>query len=288
MDQKAASILRVSAHGGHSGEFCLHAKDSLADVVATYAAQGFSWIGLTEHMPPFTDSGLYPDERQAGLKAVDLQHQFGRYIETARQLQRDYAGKMKIFVGMESEFYTGVVPWIQQLQQSFQLDYLVGSVHHVHECCFDFSAVDYAAAVELLGDHERLYCAYFDAQLKMIEQLQPAVVGHFDLIRIYDPDYAQRIQLPVVAQRIERNLQRISQLGLMLDFNVRALVKGASEPYVSAPILRRAMQMGIDVVPGDDSHGVASVGGGIDVAVDLLQQAGYHCRWRKPPAMKGM
>ncbi|MCD6528007.1 MAG: histidinol-phosphatase [Desulfuromonas sp.] len=288
MNDTAQRPLRVSSHGGHSGEFCLHAKDSLAQIVAGYAAQGFDWIGLTEHMPPLTDGGLYPDEQQAGLSAVDLQRQFDRYVATARQLQQDYAGRMTIYVGMETEFYAGAVPWIHELNKLYHFDYLVGSVHHVHERCFDFSAADYAAAVELLGDHDALYCAYFDAQLAMIEHLQPAVVGHFDLIRLYDPDYAERFQQPAVAARIERNLQRIAQLGLMLDFNVRALAKGASEPYVSAPILQRALQLGIDIVPGDDSHGVASVGIGIDEAIKLLQQAGYHCQWRRPKsAAKG-
>ncbi len=37
-------LLRVSAHGGHSGEFCLHAKDTLVQIVETYADQGFAWL----------------------------------------------------------------------------------------------------------------------------------------------------------------------------------------------------------------------------------------------------
>ena len=273
---------RVSAHGGHSGEFCLHAKDSLEQIVATYADQGFSWIGITEHMPPVTDDKLYPDEQQAGLRASDLLHQFDRYVKTARRLQQQYAGKMTIYVAMETEFYAGAVPWIHELHQLYNFDYLVGSVHHIHERCFDFSLEDYAATLELLGGYDAMYCAYFDAQLAMIEHLKPVVVGHFDLIRLHDPDYARRLKHPAVAEVIERNLQRIARLGLMLDFNVRALAKGASEPYVSAPILKRALQLGIDIVPGDDSHGVDSVGVGLDEGISLLLQSGYHCQWRQP------
>ncbi|OQY20298.1 MAG: restriction endonuclease [Desulfobacteraceae bacterium 4572_35.1] len=273
---------RVSAHGGHSGEFCLHAKDNLADIVATYAQQGFSWIGLTEHMPPPVDDKLYPDEQQAGLKAVDLLRQFDRYVQTARRLQQQYAGEMTIYVSMESEFYAGAVPWVRQLQRQYNLDYLVGSVHHVNECCFDFSVTEYQYAIEVAGGLDAAYCNYFDAQYAMIEHLRPAVVGHFDLIRLFDDDYPRRMQQPQVAQRIERNLQRIAQLGLMLDFNVRALLKGATEPYVTAPILQRALELEIDIVPGDDSHGVSSVGVGLDSAIKLLHDAGCPCQWRKP------
>ena len=274
--------LRVSAHGGHSGEFCLHAKDTLSQVVEAYAAQQFAWIGLTEHMPPMTDAGLYPDEKAAGITAQQLQQQFDHYVSTARQLQTKYADKMAIFVAMETEFYAGTVPWIKQLNQGYHFDYLVGSVHHVMDQCFDFSREDYTKAVALAGGYDALYCAYFDAQFAMIEHLNPAVVGHFDLIRLHDVDYAQRLRQPEIAQRIERNLQLIAQKGLLLDFNVRALAKGASEPYVSAPILKRALELGIDLVPGDDSHGVASVGVGLDEATRLLRDAGYHCQWRLP------
>lgn len=275
-------LLRVSAHGGHSGEFCLHAKDTLTQVVETYAEQGFAWLGLTEHMPPMTDVGLYPDEKAAGLTAQQLQQQFDRYVTTARQLQKKYAKTMAIFVAMETEFYAGTVPWVQRLTELYQLDYLVGSVHHVMEQCFDFSRDDYAKAVHCAGGTDALYCAYFDAQFAMINHLSPAVVGHFDLVRLHDSDYAQRFKQPDIAQRIERNLQLIAQKGLLLDFNVRALAKGASEPYVSAPILKRALELGIDLVPGDDSHGVASVGVGLDEATRLLTDAGYHCQWRLP------
>jgi histidinol-phosphatase (PHP family) len=275
-------LLRVSAHGGHSGEFCLHAKDTLVQIVETYADQGFAWLGLTEHMPPMTDVGLYPDEKAAGITAQQLQQQFDRYVTTARQLQKKYAKTMAIFVAMETEFYAGSVPWIQRLKQLYQLDYLVGSVHHVMEQCFDFSRDDYTKAVELAGGYDALYYAYFDAQFAMINHINPAVVGHFDLIRLHDADYVQRFKQPEIWQRIERNLQLIAQKGLLLDFNVRALAKGASEPYVSAPILKRALELGIDLVPGDDSHGVASVGVGLDEATRLLTNAGYHCRWRLP------
>lgn len=274
--------LRVSAHGGHSGEFCLHAQDTLTQIVEAYAEQGFVWIGLTEHMPPMTDAGLYPDEKAAGLTAQQLQQQFHRYVTTARQLQTQYAKTMAIFVAMETEHYAGTVPWIQRLQKLYQLDYLVGSVHHVMEQCYDFSRQDYHSAVELVGGHDALYCAYFDAQFSMIEHLSPAVVGHFDLIRIHDADYSARLRQPEIARRVERNLQLIAQKGLLLDFNVRALAKGASEPYVSAPILKRAIELGIDLVPGDDSHGVASVGRGLDEGTRLLYEAGYHCNWRLP------
>ena len=41
----------VSLHGGHSGEFCSHARDTLEEMVLAYIDQGFDRVGITEHMP---------------------------------------------------------------------------------------------------------------------------------------------------------------------------------------------------------------------------------------------
>jgi len=127
-----------------------------------------------------------------------------------------------------------------------------------------------------------LYCAYFDRQYELLSALKPEVVGHFDLIRIFDPNYLEHLVLPQVWERICRNLEFIRTNGLILDFNLRALSKGAEEPYVSKPILKKALSMGIAVVPGDDSHGVDSVGGHMDRGIEILSACGAATRWKRP------
>jgi histidinol-phosphatase (PHP family) len=87
----SSSIARVSVHGGHSGQFCLHAKSTLEEVIQAYIAAGYSWVGITEHMPPLNDSVRYPDEAQQGLSAKALQEQFQRYFAEVRRLQAKYA-----------------------------------------------------------------------------------------------------------------------------------------------------------------------------------------------------
>ena len=69
------SFTRVSVHGGHSGEFCHHAKDSLEAVVQAYVDAGFTWAGITEHMPPLDDSKRYFDEADSNIAATALQDQ---------------------------------------------------------------------------------------------------------------------------------------------------------------------------------------------------------------------
>ena len=158
---------------------------------------------------------------------------------------------------------------------------MVGSVHHVDDINFDFDESHYENATRALGGIHQLYCRYFDIQYEMINRLRPQVVGHFDLIRLYDPDYPTRLKQPEIEKKINRNLAAIQTLGLVLDFNMRSFQKGAPEPYLSRPILEKALEMGIPVVPGDDSHGVDTVGLHIGEAIDLLNEMGFNTNWEE-------
>ena len=272
----------VSIHGGHSGEFCNHAVDTLEDIVKAYIRKGFVWVGLTEHAPPVTDAFMYPDERDAGLDAGRLYERFAAYIRTARELKARFADTLDIYVGFETELTSGSLPFTRRLMETFQADYIVGSLHHVDDISFDFSREDYFGAVESLGGHDNLYRRYFDQQYELIKALNPAVIGHFDLIRIHDPDYKARLARPEIAARIDRNLQLIADRGLILDFNLAALSKNMYEPYVSVNILEKARKMGIAVVPGDDSHSVDSVGRHLDAGIKILTGMGFNTDWQRP------
>lgn len=275
-------IQRVSIHGGHSGPFCNHARDTLEEIVRAYIEKGFAWVGLTEHMPPADDAFLYPEERRAGLTAALMQERFGRYMTEARRLQRVYAGRIAIYVGFETEDTTGAVDLALRLMAEYAPDYIVGSVHHVADIPFDYSVEAYRDAVAAAGGIQALYCRYFDRQYDLIERLGPRVVGHFDLIRIFDPLYRRHILLPDIQGKIHRNLELIRRLNLILDFNVAALKKGAAEPYVCGPILAQARRLGIAVVPGDDAHSVATVGLHLDEGIRILQEMGFSTQWRAP------
>jgi histidinol-phosphatase (PHP family) len=267
---------KISCHGGHSGEFCLHARDTLAEIVAEYHAQGFTCVCLTEHMPPETDAWLYPDERATGMSAADLRRRFEHYIQTARRLAEEYAGRMTVLVGMETEWYPGADLAVARWRD--RLDMVVGSVHHVWGIGFDYSAEYYAEAMRVAGGLIAAYEAYFDAQHEMLRTVRPEVVGHFDLIRLHDPDYTQTMSNPSVWARIVRNLEWVRENGAILDVNARALLKIQHEPYVCLPILSKAASMGIVAAPGDDAHGVGDVGKGMDRVGEILVRLGLDAR----------
>lgn len=276
------TIARVSVHGGHSGQFCSHATDNLEDIVKSYLGKGFSWVGITEHAPPINDALRYADQAEAGLSSTFLLEQFGSYMRECRRLQQKYKARIHLYAALEIETYSGYEEFVPFLVERFEPDYIVGSIHFVNDINFDYSQAMYDRAVESAGGIDEMYLMYFDLQYEMITRLKPEVVGHFDLIRIFDPNYRDRLAQPQVVAKMRRNLELIKELDLILDFNLRALHKGAPEPYVSGSILEMVSEYGIAIVPGDDSHGLSTVGNFFDQGVEILKAHGISTDWARP------
>jgi len=275
----------ISLHGGHSGQFCCHAQDSLEDLIKAYISKGFKAVGISEHMPPPGHRFLYPDELKQGLSVKDLEDRFSRYFLELERLKQKYKSDIRIFKGFETETVTGSPALVRSLIQEFNPDYIVGSVHHLNDRCFDYSRQHYEAIAADFDSLDAMYMAYFDAQYEMILDLRPFVVGHFDLIRIYDPDFEARLDKPEISKRIRRNLSVIKDLGLVLDYNLRPLAKGEKTPYLTPAILERAKGLGIPVIPGDDAHSKEQAGMFVDRAVQSLKNMGFSTNWPRPRCM---
>ncbi|PCJ43583.1 MAG: histidinol phosphatase [SAR86 cluster bacterium] len=276
---------KVSVHGGHSGQFCQHAQDNLESIVKAYIDQGFTWVGITEHIPPLTDNMRYPDEVKAELSAEFLQQRFVEYFQLGRELQKKYANQIELLLAFEIETYAGTKDYVHELIKQFQPDYLVGSLHHVNGLGIDYDKEYYQQALAEAGSMRQLYCDYFDSQYQMMQEFCPAVVAHFDLIRVFDPDYLSTLADPEIINKIERNLDFIAENKLIMDFNLRGFDKGL-EQYPSLSILKKAMAKGIALVPGDDSHGVNSVGRNYDQGVVVLTNLGASLQWQKPALIR--
>ncbi|KAI9335416.1 Polymerase/histidinol phosphatase-like protein [Zopfochytrium polystomum] len=254
----------------HSGEFCTHAEGSLESVVQSALARGFSAIGLSEHMPRDRPQHLYPDELEAGLDVPALHSRFGGYVAEARRLQREYAHRIAVLVGGETEWIDdGSVQTMRAWADD--LDYLVGSVHHCMGFPIDdedgYARAEAAAAAgggglkeeeEEAAPTELVFRRYFDDQHAMLLALRPAVVGHFDLCRALRP--AHPLSQACWA-RIDRNARCIANYGGLVEINTAALLSdGLVDPYPQRDIAKRLSELGVRFTLSDDSHGPFAVG----------------------------
>lgn len=262
-----------SYHGGHSGEFCGHAKDTLRAVVERAIEVGFTTYGLSEHCPRVRERDLYPEE--SALTPADLQQSFSRYIVEARALQAEYADRIELLVGFETE----ALPedsWpelMARIKASHDFDFFIGSVHSVAGTFIDFTAETTDALAQQMGGWDALCIAYFDEVARLVSTLAPPVVGHLDLIRRFRGEAVQFGKS--VWPSITRALEAVKDVGALLELNATPVRRQFGPLYPNLEILHAAHQMNIPLTLSDDSHGVASVHGGLDACVATAALVGY-------------
>ena len=271
-----------SYHGGHSGQFCRHAKGQLQPVVQRAIELGFTHYGLSEHCPRYRKEDLLVGEED--LTPEDLARTFEAYAEHARSLREQVAGKLDLLVGFETERLPpdGWQDRMGELRRRFKPDYIVGSVHDVDGLVIDYSPQATQEVADAMGGSEALQLRYFDAVADLVKTLAPEVVGHIDLIRKFDgPD--PRFS-PTVHRRIAVAVEAVRSVSGVLEVNCATHRRGLGPVYPLVSILERARSMGIGVTLGDDGHGAHDVGVGLDASMRAIAAAGYTelCYLAKP------
>ncbi|KAF2489109.1 histidinol-phosphatase [Lophium mytilinum] len=262
------------SHHSHSGQFCAHAKNTLEEVVQTAIARGFQSYALTEHMHREKED-FYPEEESDYTEEGLVQLTDAFYAEAVR-LRETYTGQIALPVAFETEWIRpSTLGLIRSLVAKHPYDFLIGSVHHVHTVPIDFDKATYQKAREIAGGtDERLFEDYFDSQYEMLQALQPAIVGHFDLIRLMsDEPNAGLRRFEGVWTKALRNLEYIISYDGVLELNSAALRKGLDEPYPCLEVCEKFLRMGGRFSMSDDSHGVEQIGTNYRRLLHFIQKA---------------
>ncbi|EAU84145.2 histidinol-phosphatase [Coprinopsis cinerea okayama7 len=280
------------SHHSHSGQFCKHASGKLEEVVQEAIRQKFQVFGLTEHVPRYRIDDLYPEESDMTLD--DLMNQFEAFLAEAHRLKDLYASQITLLVGLETEHITEAdLAGLDRILERFgdQVEYIVGSVHHVDGVPIDFDLPTYEkalgnfapstssdAADDQRTTYAKFYSAYFDAQYQLLERFKPEVVGHFDLCRLFAPSM-RFADFPDVWEKIIRNIKFSVSYGALFELNAAAFRKKWDTAYPGEDIIRVILGHGGRLALSDDSHGPHAVGLNYHRAYDYLKSVGVSELW---------
>lgn len=211
-------------------------------------------------MPRYEAEDLYDEEIEENLTPADLQNMFNDFVKEARHLQAKYKDKICLLIGLETEVIReDSFDQIRTLKKQHELDYIVGSVHHVDGIPIDFSNELFDKAVEQAGGTEEVMCQYFDHQYQLIKELKPEVIGHFDVIRKYRPDIEFT---DILWEKIVRNVRAGMSYGALFEINCSGAspTKKLKCPYPHPRIIELLVASGAKLTLSDDSHGTGDVG----------------------------
>jgi histidinol-phosphatase (PHP family) len=229
---------------------CNHAYGTPDEYAAMALKRNFKGITFTCHCP-------LPDGFSANVRMRP--EQFEEYVALIAATRETYAGRLDVRLGMESDFYPGVEPWLRELHGRVPLSHVLGSVHYQVS---DYRKLFYT------GDTFSYQQLYYEHLAQSAESGLFDTLAHPDLIKNESPaewDF-QRIQ-PFIAAALDR----IAATGVAMELNTSGVQKMNPSPAQ----LRMMGERGIPVVIGADAHIPERVGDGYLAALQLLQAAGY-------------
>jgi histidinol-phosphatase (PHP family) len=233
---------------------CKHAFGEPDEYAAAALKRGFKGITFTCHCP-------LPDGFSANVRMAP--EEFGDYVEMINATRAKFAGLLDVRLGLESDYYPGVEPWLEELHSRVPLSHVLGSIHYQ---VYDYRKLFYT------GDTHSYQELYFNHLALSAESGLFDTLAHPDLIKNESPaDWDFKRLRPVIG----RALDRIAATGVAMELNTSGVQKALPEMNPSPSQLAMMRERGIPVVIGADAHVPERVGAGYKKALHLLESAGY-------------
>lgn len=243
--------MRIDLHNHTT--LCNHANGSMEEYVLRAIDLEIDIYGFSDHAPMTFD----PKYRMT-FTQKDL------YEKEVLQLKEKYKNQIKILLGYEVDFLDN---HISPEVMSTKVDYFIGSIHFIDEWGFDNP--------EFIGrykdkDIDTIWSEYFGAIERMAKANLFDIVGHIDLIKVFN-----FLPKKDIKHIIQPALKQIKKSNMVLELNPAGLRKPICEQYPSRDILEAAYELDIPITFGSDAHEVEQIGFEYNTITALAQTVGY-------------
>lgn len=188
---------------------------------------------------------------------------FEKYIEEILDLKSKTSG-LKIKLGIEVDYLEGKEREIEKYINSYPFDYVIGSVHYMD------GPVDYSPDYYKNRDLGELFRKYFDLVSAAAATGLFDIIGHLDLVRIYD--YHPAYDLGHIYRELAA---KIKKHDLVIELNTNGRNKPLNDFYPDPSFLHFFCEEGVGICVNSDAHYPSHVGQHFDEAYALLIKAGY-------------
>lgn len=243
-------------------------KNTTREMAARAIERGFTDLGFSSHSPAPFDKRCVGITDEAGYRAeID-------------GLKNELSGKLNILCGVEQDFYAPV--------DREKYDYIIHSTHYLPRDGEKYEAVDDLPSMTLdtwksryNRDGYAMAKDYYRLVVEGVEKYAPDIVGHFDLITKYNQngtmfDEESKVYRDAAFDALDAVIDVLNGYGGMIEINTGGMPKGyRSVPYPAPFLLRRMAERNVRAIITSDSHEIATLDYGYDVALELMRVAGF-------------
>ncbi len=254
------SLAGLSDYHMHT-TLCGHAVGSIEEYVQAAKSVGLSEIGFSEHIFLYH---LSPEERDPAL--APREEEMTVYRDMVRQVREQFPG-YPIRLGLEADYIEGHEQELRRILDSFDWDYVYGSVHFIDGWGMDDDRYIDGYSKWQIDD---LYARYFHMVIDAANTGLFDVMAHLDLVKKFGfrPTADMRLLYGEVARALAR-------AGVCIEVSSGGLRQVVAEAYPHPTLLRACYLAGVPATLGSDSHRPQDIGYAFPDLVSLLIDAGY-------------
>lgn len=216
---------------------CQHARGTERDYIEAAIASGIQIFGFTDHVPcPFSD-GFVSKIRMRMEEAND-------YIETLRALKAEYADRIQILIGFETEYLPEYFHTQMSYLDAIGFDYMIMGQHFLtSEATGPYTGTR--------TESEAFLTAYTERVIEGMQTGRFAYLAHPDLIR-YEGSPA------IYASKMRSMCEVLKEMHIPLELNLLGIL--SQKHYPREAFWEIAGSVGNDVILGIDAHWPEQIG----------------------------
>lgn len=222
-------------HSNFSGDCDTNPEDMILKAISL----GMPAMCFTDHYDMD-----FPEEPELFL--FDLDH----YFETMKKLQKKYANKIQIQIGIELGLQEHLSNQCHDLVQAYPFDFVIGSSHLL------YGKDPYYPDFFNEKEEETCYLDYFKSILTNLNAFDNFdVYGHLDYIVRYGPNKATYYSYEKYNEVLDNILKTCIQKNIGIELNTGGLAYNLGFPNPHPDILRRYKELGGQIITiGSDAH----------------------------------
>ena len=235
----------------------------------------YNIIGISSHGPlPFANDWTIKKEK------------LNNYIKEVQDLKSKYKGKIKVLLGLELDYIVDYKMEYIDKRIFNRLDYWIGSVHFLGKnkgneyWTVDYNSEELKQGIKesFDGDVQKAVSKYYNYVEDMIENYNPPILGHLDLIKKNNKAgvlFNERDRW--YRERVLSVLDKIKLSKTVVELNTGGKYRGYSDSYYPSNwILKEIKARNIPLTISRDAHDIESLDYEYEKSIELLKSVGFN------------